>query len=124
VRALPGLTSLSVIGVGAAGLPVLLARALTPPVDRYVVDADGFDNGDDEAFLRELSIPGLRRAGDFVTAALADLDSDLLIHDTRGRFQTHRAALSWRDLGRDAGFQAEAEGASDGRLVEWLKNRR
>ena len=57
-RSSRGLSSLSVIGVGAAGLPVLLARAMAPPVDRWIVDAEGFDSEDDEAFVARASGAG------------------------------------------------------------------
>jgi hypothetical protein len=103
---------------------VLLARAFAPAVDRYAVDVEGFASDDDEAFLRELPVPGIRRAGDFLTAGLLDLDSDLLVHDTRGRFRTERLAEAWRHLGRDARLETLAAEATEARLVEWLARAR
>ncbi|NDD62527.1 MAG: hypothetical protein EBZ36_00860, partial [Acidobacteria bacterium] len=61
-------SSLSVVANGEAGLWALLARGLTPGIDRMIVDAAGFDSAKDEEYVTRLPIPGLRRAGDFTTA--------------------------------------------------------
>ena len=59
----------SVLSAAAAPhYPALLAAAIVP-VRRVVVDADGFDTSSDAQFLNRIDIPGLRRAGDFQTAA-------------------------------------------------------
>jgi hypothetical protein len=57
----------------------------------------GFENTNDGAYLEQLHIPLLRRAGDFQTAALLAPTSPLLLHNLGGRFAadafTHTYAL-------------------------------
>ncbi len=68
IRERPGITSLDVEAVGSAGPPALLARAFMPGIRSTRIDFRGFDPDRDEAYLGELFIPLLRRAGDFRTA--------------------------------------------------------
>ena len=56
-------------GTGEAGPWVLLAQGLASHRGMTIADANGLDSADDEAFLAHLFIPGLRRVGDFQTAA-------------------------------------------------------
>jgi hypothetical protein len=68
VAALRASPSAVLIANGDAGLPALLAAAIAPA--RVVVaDVGRFDNSSDTQFLERVYIPGLRRAGDFETAA-------------------------------------------------------
>jgi hypothetical protein len=53
---------------GDAALPALLAAAIVP-VRKAIVNAGGFDTSSDAQFVDRVYIPGLRRAGDFQTAA-------------------------------------------------------
>jgi len=53
---------------GDAALAARLAAAIVP-VRRAILDVSGFDTASDAAFLDRLYIPGIRRAGDFQTAA-------------------------------------------------------
>ena len=62
-----GLSTLNLIGFGEAGLWCLLAAGFAD-VTRTVVDANGFDSDNDEAYLQNLPIPSIRRVGDFRTA--------------------------------------------------------
>jgi dienelactone hydrolase len=112
---------LNVIGQGKAGLWTLLARGLAPQVDRMAVDAAQFDNTSDEAFLKQLPIPGIRRAGDFTTAvALAPL-TPLLIHNTGGSFQSGTMADVYQRLKKAEDFQVKPGKAAEAELMEWMK---
>src|SRR2546429_6890393 len=51
-----------------SALAGLLAAAIVP-LPRAVLSVNGFDTSSDEAYLKHLYIPGLRRAGDMQTAA-------------------------------------------------------
>ncbi|MGB9588137.1 MAG: hypothetical protein ACPL7O_08155, partial [Armatimonadota bacterium] len=73
------------VGIGEAGPLCLLARAFAPNVQRTVIDMNGFDDADDEQFIKQLFVPCLRRAGDFRTAAALIAPGQLLIHNTQGR---------------------------------------
>jgi hypothetical protein len=78
---------IKIVASGQAGLWTLFARAFAPSVARVAVDVDQFDNTNDEAFLRALPIPGIRRAGDFTTAIGTGPSTPLLIHNTGQRFR-------------------------------------
>ena len=101
VAALRASPSAVLVADGEAGLPALLAAAMVP-VRIAIVGAQGFDAGDDRQFLERLYIPGVRRAGDFATAA-AMMRGETIIHDGRGRFtagalRVERDALSARRI--------------------------
>jgi dienelactone hydrolase len=112
---------LSVIGQGKAGLWTLLARGLAPQVDRMAVDAAQFDNTSDEAFLKQLPIPGIRRAGDFTTAVTLAPLTPLLIHSTGDKFQSRMMADAYLRLKKAEDFQVRAEKVGEAELTEWIK---
>ena len=68
VAALRQSPSAVLVADGDAALPALLAAAIAP-VRLTVANVGGFDTSSDDAFLQRLDIAGLRRAGDFQTAA-------------------------------------------------------
>jgi len=77
-------TPVRLIGVGEAGVPTLLARALHAPARGgvTVVDWNGLDEKAEEAFPH----PGLLRLGG-LRAAAALVDGPLILHDARGRLE-------------------------------------
>jgi len=76
------------IGLGQAGLWCLLARGLAPGVNQTIVDADQFDYNDDDAWVKQLFIPQVRRAGDFRTVAVLIAPGKLVIHNASRSFPT------------------------------------
>jgi hypothetical protein len=89
----PGAT---LVADGDAGLPALLAAAVVPGT-RAVVDVDHFDASSDAAFLERLYIPGLRRAGDFATAATM-ISGDVFVHNAGDRFSVRGLHVETRRL--------------------------
>ncbi|HNV02127.1 MAG TPA: hypothetical protein PLE61_01720 [Vicinamibacterales bacterium] len=89
------------VAAGDEALAGALASAIAPP-RLAVLDVKGFDAGRDEEFVARVYIPGLRRAGDFRTAA--DLaPGRLVIHGAGEGFdgtgaRIHRSALSAADI--------------------------
>ncbi len=73
------------IADGDAALAGLLAAAVVP-IRQAILDVDGFDNSSDAAFLQHLYIPGLRRAGDFRTAATL-ARGEVVVHNAGTRFR-------------------------------------
>ena len=69
---------------GDAALAGLFALAVETG-RRAVLDVDNFDAGSDSAFVERLYMPGLRRAGDFSTAAALAGDR-VVIHNAGTRF--------------------------------------
>jgi dienelactone hydrolase len=85
------------IADGDAALPALLAQALVP-VERAIVDVDGFDTSSDDAFVERLYIPGLRRAGDLETA-LRGAGTSIVIHGAGTSFRVEGPRVAARRLG-------------------------
>ncbi len=104
------------IGVGRAGLAALLARPFAPLVTRCVADLAGLDLRRDATYTDDLWQPGLRRAGDFTTAALLTAPGDLCLH--------HGALLATpvRRLYRAVGGRLKVSEAalSAAEQVKWL----
>lgn len=111
---------LSVVADNEAAWWALLARSLAPAIDRMAVNVAGFDDASDEAFLKHLPIPGLRRAGDFATAVTVAPLTPLLVHNTGGRFRAGRIAEVYRRLGRGADFREHRDRLPDADLLAWL----
>ena len=80
-------SEVNLIGIGEAGLWGLLAAGFTE-VKNVVVDAAEFDNNSDDAFLKTLPIPSIRRVGDFRTAGTLVAPRTLIIHNTGNVFDT------------------------------------
>ena len=68
VATLRDFPSAILVADGDSALPALLAAAVVP-VRQVVANVAGFDTASDTQFLDRVYIPGLRRAGDFQTAA-------------------------------------------------------
>jgi hypothetical protein len=93
---------------------------MAPAIDRMVVDASEFDSTSDEAFVKSLPVPGIRRAGDFATAvAIAPL-TPLLIHNAGGKFRAERIEAVYQAFGRAGNFRAQPAKLSDSELIAWL----
>ena len=84
VAALTQARHATLVADGDAGPAAVLAAALVPGT-RAIVDVSQFDLSSDAAFLERVYIPGLRRAGDFATAA-AMTTADVFVHDAGDRF--------------------------------------
>jgi dienelactone hydrolase len=114
---------LSVVGLGDAGLWALLARGLAPSIDRMVIDAAEFDSSSDEAFIKSVAVPGIRRAGDFTTAiAIAPL-TPLIVHNAGNKFNTEKIEAVYKAFGKAEAFKSQSAKLSDSELVAWLSSK-
>ncbi len=111
---------LGVLAEGSAGLWALLARSVAPQIDRMAVDVDGFDGTSDEAFLKLLPIPGIRRAGDFTTAVLVAPFDPLLVYNTKGRFDTAQISVGFGLFGKPAKLKVVNALVSSEELLAWF----
>lgn len=94
-----GYRKVDVVAMGKAGLPTLLARGLfTAGIGRVAVDTAGFASDSDDAYLNGPFAPGLRRAGDFRTAAMLAAPAPLCLFNTAGRFKTETIAAGYKAL--------------------------
>ena len=112
-------SAVNFVGIGQAGLWGMLAAGFAD-VARIVVDADGFDNSSDQAYLASLPIPIIRRAGDFRTAGALIAPRSLLIHNTGDAFQTGWIRDTYRAVGEEDQIKVESKTASDATILEWL----
>jgi hypothetical protein len=78
----------------AAGDDALAAALALPfaPIRVAVLDVEGFETSRDESFLDRLYIPGIRRAGDFATAATA-AGGAVVMHNAGAGFDAGRARV-------------------------------
>lgn len=116
-------TSLSVVAQGNAGLLALLARGLAPAIDRMVIDAAQFDSSSDEAFIKSMPIPGVRRAGDFTTAVTVAPLTPLLIHNAGNKFKAEKIEAVYKAFGKAENFKSQSAKLSDVELVTWLSSK-
>ena len=114
-----GLSTLNLIGLGEAGLWCLLAAGFAD-VDRTVIDANGFDSDNDEAYLQDFPIPSIRRVGDFRTAGTLVAPRHLLIHNTRSIFQTDWIAEVYQAVDAAERLRIETEVVSEEDIAAWL----
>ena len=112
---------INMVGIGTAGLWCLLARGLAPEISRAVIDVAQFDNTGDEAFLKELFAPGLRRAGELRTAAALAAPSPLLIHHTGDRFRSDWITDVYQALGASNELQVMKNKLADSQVLDWLQ---
>lgn len=111
----------SIIAEGDAGLWSVLAAPFAGNIDAIIADANQFPTGRDGAYMDQLYIPGLRRAGDFRVAQSLIAPTPLMIHNTDRVFHT-----AW---GKDAYETEEAKDnlivkedkASNEEILQWLK---
>jgi dienelactone hydrolase len=113
---------MNVIGLGEGGLWAMLARGIAPAIDRMVIDADQFDSASDEAFIKSVAIPGIRRAGDFTTAVTIAPLTPLLIHNTGNKFNTEKIEAVYKAFGKAEAFKSQPTKLSDSELIAWLSS--
>ena len=82
--------TIRLVGVGEAGLAVLLARALVPPdvkIEKTIVDVMGLDDADEASWTGVRAQPGILRFGGLRTAGILTAGpGELVIHNTQGKF--------------------------------------
>lgn len=107
------------VGLERAGLWCLLARAFAPSVRRAALDLDGF-TGTDEAYLSDLYVPLLLRAGGVQTAGALAAPGALLLHHVSPDLDLSmiRAAYAAADAGTN--LRTESGRLSASELLQWL----
>lgn len=114
-------TRLNLVGLEEAGLWCLLARALAPELTRTAADVAQFDAREDSSFLRTLYIPLIKRAGDFRTALALAAPSQLLIHNTGGKFDTEWVRQTYQIAAVTDRLRTEDGKLPPLELARWLK---
>ena len=109
-------SEVSLIGIGEAGLWGLLAAGFVN-ISNVVVDAAHFDNNSDEAFLKTLPIPSIRRVGDFRTAGTLIAPRNLIIHNTGDAFDTTWIKAVYSNLDESHRLFVQKEKLSDATIA-------
>lgn len=115
-----GIPKIGLAGMGRGGLWSLLAAPFIEDVGVVVADAAGLDTSDDQAFLDELYVACLRRAGDFSTAMALTAPRRLFVHNTQGRFDVSWGESAYAAAGAAGALRAEDEPAAFTEIVRWL----
>ncbi len=109
-------SEVNLIGIGEAGLWGLLAAGFTD-VKNVVIDTAGFDNSSDDAFLKTLPIPSIRRTGDFRTAGTLVAPRNLILHNTGNVFETAWIRDVYGNIGASDALLVSEDPLSDEEIV-------
>lgn len=120
LRQRSGSDAVNLVGVGKAGLWALLAAALDPGIQSVIADLDQFDATDDSAYVADLFIPGLRRAGDFRAVAALTSDRSLLLHNAHAAFPSRAFRAAFDADGNSDNLLIQGDPADKEGLVGWL----
>lgn len=112
-----GHRDIALVGCDRVGLAALLARPFAAGVGAAAVDLCGLDLRSDATYTDDLRQPGLRRAGDFVTAALLAAPGPLLLHQASG-FDAGPPKKLYRALGGRLSVTETA--CSPKEMLAWL----
>jgi hypothetical protein len=88
-----------------------------------VIDAAQFDSSSDEAFIKSMAIPGIRRAGDFTTAVTLAPLTPLLIHNAGNKFNTEKIEAVYKAFGKAEDFKSQSARLSDSEIIAWLSSK-
>lgn len=115
-----GTSQIRIVGLGRAGLWVLLASALDPAIQSVAADLNQFDPTDDQQYVERLYIPGLRRAGDFRAVAVLLSDRDLLLHNAHDAFPTSWYRDAFEAAGRPGSLNVDENADQSKGIFKWL----
>ena len=116
-----GAETVNLVGMGRAGLWVLLAAALDPEGLTVAADLDQFDASDDAAYVNGLFIPGLRRAGDLRATAPLLSRGRLLLHNGHAGFPLRWFRAVFEAVGSRESLRIDDARISADALVAWLE---
>ncbi len=115
-------TSVQLLGMGAAGLWCLFARALSPGVGRTVVNGNRFRASDDAHWAEHLFIPAIRAAGDLRSAAALIAPAPLYIHNAGTDFRVEEFRTCYRAAQAGSALTVSRRQVNRTALHEWLTN--
>lgn len=115
LRSQRGVRQVSIVGTGNAGWWALLAASCDRKIHAVVADLNGCD-GSNRFFLQNVWVPGIRRLGDWATAAVLALPAKVLIHHLSVD-ESRRSALA----GFAPAISISPVIASDGEILQWVR---
>ena len=108
------------LGLQEAGPWCLLARALAPELGRTAVDYNRFQADQDQTWIDQLYIPGIRAAGGMRSAAALCAPGALLVHNGGKHFPGDWAQAAYRVSGKGRQLQVSEKRQSWAHIKEWL----
>ncbi len=108
------------VGIGTAGLWVLLAGAVTEGDGKVIVDASQFDASSDDEFVKRLFVPCLRRVGDLRTALALIAPRPLLVHNAHPNFPRNWAESAYKAANATQRLLWKEQRMEVAQVVEWL----
>ncbi len=108
------------VGIGTAGLWVLLAGAVTEGDGKVIVDASQFDASSDDEFVKRLFVPCLRRVGDLRTALALIAPRPLLVHNAHPNFPRKWAEEAYKAANATQRLLWKEQRMEVAQVVEWL----
>lgn len=115
LRAQPGLRQVALVGMERAGWWALLAASCDRQVHAVAADLYACD-GSDRFFLQSVWVPGIRRLGDWATAAVLAYPARVLIHHLTEE-EAHRVNLS----GFAPSITVSSKPVSEAEVVRWVR---
>lgn len=109
-----------IVGIGMAGLWVLMAAAVVEVDGKIIVDANQFDANDDNEFVKKLFIPCLRRIGDLKTALALVAPRPLLVHNAHPNFPRIWAESAYAAANATQRLLLSKEPMTAKQIFDWL----
>jgi hypothetical protein len=118
VQSRSGSSTVNLVGLEMGGVWSYFARAVAGPGVNLASDLAHFRSDTDQEYIDRFYIPGLRKAGDFRAAGVANAQGKLLLHDAGPEFPA-----DWvRDSAAAAGTVADVRPAkaTEADLLAWV----
>jgi len=112
--------NVNLVGLGKAGLWTLLAAPFCKSIQKVAVDANQFDSNQDELFVNDFFVPGLRKSGDFKSAQGLIAPTPLLVHNTNGVFDTSWAKVAYETEGVGHLLRVHESALDADKIVQWI----
>jgi hypothetical protein len=119
-----GYSEVQLAGIGEAGIPTLLARALAPTgaVGRTIADLAGLDDEDEGTWTGSRAQAGILRFGGLRTAAILAAPNELVLHNTGAHFDGAVVRTAYRAAGRFSALEVSEDTWNVARILAYLDN--
>lgn len=117
-----GVSEVQLAGLGEAGIPTLLARALEPTgkVSTTIADLAGLDGQDEKTWTGSRTQPGILRLGDLRTAAILAAPGELILHNTGAHLDADPIRAAYRAAGRASALEVSEPLWSVNRILKLI----
>jgi hypothetical protein len=110
----------NLVGIGIGGVWSLYARALADTDIRLLADMDQFETTSDAEFEKRFFISGIRRAGDFLAAAVLQTGGKTLLHNLAPSFPSDWYQASFQAAGAGDQLDLRLTPLADAELLEMI----